>query len=437
MGETGLLSGWAARVGRRFAVLRLRDLRFVFGSTLVSGIGDGTVGVALAFAVLDLMGSATDLGIVMAARTITMIVLMLFGGVVADRMSRRTVMMAADLVRFGSQLAIGALLLAGGATVLEIVVSQVLVAAGESFFQPASSGMIQAAAGERTQEANALRTIAISGSGIIGPAIGGVLVASVGGAYALIADGVSYLLSALLLAQVRGATRAALDRDVEAPTFLNDLRAGFHEVVSRTWLWAMIVNMALGNLLMAAYPVLGPLICKQHYGGAPAYAALSVASAVGMLVGGSALLRFKPHYPMRFGVLAFLPVLVPGILLGLHAPIYIVGFFQFLGGAGMTIETALWWTAMQENVGPEMISRVSSYDWAGTLAVMPIGYALVGPLANVLGDSTAIIACSGGALVVTMMALLVRDIRMLESKPASGPGSRSPTTGGDGALEAT
>jgi MFS family permease len=374
------------------------------------------VGVALAFAVLNLTGSATDLGIVLAARTITMIVLMLFGGVVADRMSRRTVMMASDLVRFGGQLAIGALLLAGGATVLEIVVSQVLVAAGNSFFAPASSGMIQAAAGKHAQQANALRTIAISGSGIIGPAIGGALVATVGGSYALIADGVSYLVSAVLLAQVRGAGRAALDRDVEAPTFLNDLRTGFHEVSSRTWLWAMIVSMAIGNLLMAAFPVLGPLICKQHYGGAPAYAALSVISAVGMLVGGGMMLRFKPRYPLRFGTLAFLPALVPGVLLGLHAPIYVVGFFQLLSGAGMTIETALWWTAMQQNVRPEAISRVSSYDWAGTLAVMPIGYALVGPLAVALGASTAIVACSGAALVVTMMTLLVRDIRMLESK---------------------
>jgi MFS family permease len=409
-------SGWASRIGQRFAVLRPRDLRFVFGSTLVSGLGDGIVGVALAFTVLDLTHSVTDLGVVMAARTVTMIVLMLFGGVVADRMSRRTVMMASDLTRFVSQLAIGGLLLAGDATLLEIIASQVLVAAGNSFFQPASSGLIQATAGEHAQEANALRTVAISGSGIAGPAIGGALVATLGSSYALIADGVSYLLSAMLLAQVRGAARVVLDRDVQAPTFAADLRSGFHEFASRRWLWAMTVNMAIGNLLMAAFPVLAPLICKQHYGGAPAYAALSVTAAVGMLVGGTSLLRFKPRYVMRFGIIAFLPVLLPGILLGLHAPIYVVGFFQFLSGAGMTIETALWWTAMQENIPPDAMSRVSSYEWAGTLAVMPIGYALVGPLADALGVSTAIIACSAGALIVTVMALFVRDIRMLESK---------------------
>jgi MFS family permease len=422
MADTGLFSRWASRVGQRFAVLRLRDLRFVFGSMLVSSLGDGIVGVALAFAVLDLTGSATDLGIVMAARTITIVAVALIGGVVADRLSRRTVMMTADLVRFAGQVAIGVLLLIGQATVLEIVISQVLVAAGSSFFEPASTGMIQATAGEHMQEANALKTLSISSTGLIGPAIGGALVATLGSSYALMADGVTYLLSALLLAQVTRSTRVAAEPDTAVPTFLADLRDGFQEVASRTWLWAMIVSMALGNLLMAAWPVLAPLICKQHYGGAPAYAALSVTSALGMLVGGSTLLRFKPRYPLRFGTLAFLPALLPGILLGLHAPIYIVAFFQLFAGAGLTIETALWWTAMQENVRPEAISRVSSYDWAGTLAVMPVGYALVGPLANAVGASTAIIACSAGALLVTMMTLLVPDIRMLQSKRATGPG---------------
>lgn len=176
MSRADRVRGWASRTGDRLAVLRLRDLRFVFCSTLVSSLGDGIVGVALAFAVLDLTHSATDLGIVMAARAITIVAVALIGGVVADRLSRRTVMMAADLVRFAGQVAIGVLLLIGRATVLEIVVSQVLLAAGNSFFEPASMGMIQATAGEHMQEANALKTIATSSTGLIGPAIGGALV---------------------------------------------------------------------------------------------------------------------------------------------------------------------------------------------------------------------------------------------------------------------
>jgi MFS family permease len=419
MGGVGTIQGWASRTAERFAVLRLRDLRYVFGSTLASSLGDGIVGVALAFVVLDLTHSVTDLGIVMAARTITMVTGMLIGGVVADRLSRRTVMMTADLVRFGGQVAIGVLLLTGHATLFEIVVSQVLVAAGNCFFEPASMGMIQAAAGEHVQEANALKVISGSSTGLIGPAIGGALVATIGGAYALIGDGASYLLSALLLWQVSRSAHAAADRDAEAPTFLADLRGGFHEVASRTWLWATIVNMAIGNMLMASFLVLAPVICRQHYGGAPAYAGINIAWAAGMLIGGSVLLRFKPRFLLRSGIYAFVPAMVPGILLGLHASIYLVGFFQLLSGIGMTILNALWWTAMQENVSADAISRVSSYDWAGTLAVVPIGYALVGPLTDAIGISAAIIGCSAAAMIVTMAALLVRDIRNLEAKPAT------------------
>jgi hypothetical protein len=421
MSELRRVRRWASRSRDRLAVLRLRDLRYVFCSTLVSSLGDGIVGVALAFAVLDLTHSATDLGIVMAARTITIVAVGLIGGVVADRLSRRTVMMTADLVRFAGQVAIGVLLLAGQATVLEIVISQVLVAAGNSFFEPASMGMIQATAGEHMQEANALKTISISSTGLIGPAIGGALVATLGSSYALMADGATYLLSALLLAQVSRSAHAAAERDSEAPTFLADLRGGFHEVFSRTWLWAMIANMAIGNMLMAAYPVLAPLICKDHYGGAPAYAALNIVWAIGMLAGGAALLRFKPRYLLRAGVFVCIPATLPGIALGLQAPIYLVGFLQFFSGVGMTVLNALWWTAMQEHVPKEAISRVSSFDWVGTLAVAPIGYALVGPLAGSIGASTAIIACSTAALAVTASALLVRDIRILQSKPAARP----------------
>ncbi|HEX3802427.1 MAG TPA: MFS transporter [Solirubrobacteraceae bacterium] len=404
------------RATGRLAVLRLRDLRFVFGATLVSDLGDGVVSVALAFAVLDLTHSATDLGLVLAARTLAQVLVMLIGGVIADRMSRRTVMMAADAGRFGSQVAIGVLLLTGHATVAEIAVSQVLLGIGSSFFIPASSGLIRTVAGDHAQEANALRTIASSGAGLLGPALGGVLVVAVGPSWAMVLDGVSYLLSALLLSRV-GAILATLRRDVDAPSFLTDLRGGFREVTSRTWLWSLIVNMAVGNILFTTWPVLGPLICKQHYGGAPAYAALSVVWAAGMLVGGSLLLRFKPRHLLRVAMLASLPWTLPGIFLGLHFPIYVVGLFQFVSAAGITVEGALFWTTMQQNVPAESMSRVTSWDYAVTMSIMPFGYALVGPLVGLVGVSAALIGCSVAVVLVTSTCFLVREIRMLESVP--------------------
>jgi MFS family permease len=402
----------------RFEVLRLRDLRFVLAATVVSNLGNGIVSVALAFAVLDLTHSATDLGIVLAAGTIAQVLVMLIGGVVADRMSRRTVMMAADLGRFGSQVAIGVLLLSGHASVAEIAISQVLLGIGSSFFIPASSGLIGAVAGDHGQEANALRSMASAGAGLLGPALGGVLVVALGSSWAMILDGVSYLLSALLLSRM-GATLAALTRDVDAPSFLTDMRGGFREVRSRTWLWTLIVNMAIGNILFTAWPVLGPLICKQHYGGAAAYAALGVVTAAGTVVGGGILLRYRPRYLLRVAMLASLPWTVPGIFLGLHVPIYVVGFSQFIAAAGITVEGALFWTTMQQNIPAESMSRVTSWDYAATMSIMPLGYVLVGPLEGLLGASSALIGCSVAVILVTSTCFLLRDVRLLQSRPAT------------------
>ena len=399
---------------KRLGLLGLRDLRYVVTAALVSSLGDGMVTVALAFAILDLTHSATDLGLVLAARTLTTVLVMLVGGVVADRVSRRRVMILADLVRCAGQLAIGLALVLGSATLAEIVISQVLVAGANAFFEPAAMGLIQATAGEYKQEANALKVMATSGTGLLGPALGGLLVATVGGAWALVADGVTYAVSALLLARVPPTLIPADASDAEAGSFLADLRGGLHEVVSRRWVWATILTMSLANMLMSAWPVLAPVICRRHLGGAPAYAALSVAFVAGMLLGGSALLRIKPRFPLRAGFLFCIPGVLPMILLGVGAPLVLVILTQILSGVGATVLNALWWTALQEKVPAQAISRVSSYDWAGSLAVQPIGLLLVGPLAGAVGAQTALALCGVAATVITAAGLAVRDIRGLE-----------------------
>ncbi len=409
-----------ARAASRFAVLRVRDLRFVFGATVASNLGNGIVLVALAFAVLNLTGSATDLGIVLAAKAGAQVLVMLIGGVVADRTSRRSVMMAADFGRFVSQVAIGVLLLTGDASVFEIAISQLLLGVGNAFFIPASSGLIRTVAGEHAHEANALKTLAGSAAGLLGPALGGVLVVAIGPSWAMLIDGVSYLLSAALLSRV-GATLATLKRDADAQSFLTDLRGGFREVRSRTWLWSLIINMAIGNILFTAWPVLAPLICKQRYGGAAAYAALTVAGAAGMLAGATVVLRSNPRYLLRVAMLASMPWTLPGALLGLHLPIYVVVVCQFIAALGITVEGTLLWTTMQQNVPERAMSRVTSLEYAATMSVMPLGYVLIGPLQKSLGTSTTLIGCSLAVILVTSLCFIVRDVRMLESTPPTLP----------------
>jgi len=401
------------RLGGRFGVLRVRNLRFVFAATTVSEFGDGVVGVALAFAVLDLTGSATDLGIVFAVKTIAQVSALLVGGVVSDRVSRRAVMMGADITRCVSQLAIGALLVSKHASVAEIVASQAVLGAASGFFNPASAGLIPAVAEDHLQEANALQGMVAAASGMIGPALGAVIVVGVGAPWAMVVDGASYLGSALFLSRVSGSVIGAIARD-EGSTFFSDLRDGFHEVASRTWVWSLILAFAVINSAAGAFGVLGPLICKRHYGGAPAFALLGICFSAGVLLAGSLMLRFKPRHPLRAGVLMCVPLGFANVLLALHAPLYVVAPFSVIAGMGPIGFNTLWWTTLQQEVPPELISRVISYDFAGSFALQPIGYALAGPLAVAIGLSPALIAFGAVTGVLSAATLLVRDVRTLE-----------------------
>ena len=283
--------GWTGQL----RVLGQRDLRCVFGATLVSNLGDGIVVIALTWAVLDLTHSATQLGVVLAARLVAQVAVILFAGVIGDRISRRRVMMAADLVRLGGQAGIGVLLVTHHAELIELVISQGVLGAASAFFQPASSGLIPALAGEHKQEANAMQSIAGAASSIIGPALGALLVVAIGGAWGLVADSISYGLSALCLSQLGpGAGDSPAPRGARA-SMMSDLRDGFHEFISRSWVWTMVVTFALANALNVTWDVFAPLATRRWYDGAPAFALLSILWSGGTLLGGVVLLRFKPE----------------------------------------------------------------------------------------------------------------------------------------------
>ena len=416
--------GWLRRLG----VLRERDLRLVFSATAVSEIGDGVVTIAVTFAVLDLTHSATDIGIVMASRTIALLLSLLVGGVVADRVSRRRVMMTADLVRFASQAMVGVLVVSGNAAVWEIAASQAVIGAASGFFNPAASALLPAVAGESITEANALNGIVSSFGGIVGPAIGGALVVGVGAGSALLVDAGSYGASALLLFGVRAhaARVAALDAEARG-SFVGDLRGGFAEVRSRTWLWATMIAMATCNALAGAFFVLGPVIAKRELGGPGAWAALNVAFAIGLLIGGTSLLKIRPRRPLLVASFAFLTLFFPTLLIAIPAPLILIAAFQVMSGVGAMVGNTMWWTVLQQNIPTEVLSRVTSFEWFGTLALMPIGFALAGPVGAALGYSTTLYLSGGVSLLISVGLLAVRSVRTLETKlaPASAPSDSS------------
>lgn len=400
-------------------VLGLRDFRLVFGAALVSLLGDGMLPVAVSFAVLDLTGSATDLGVVLAAGSGGLVASLLIGGVVADRASRRAVMIGADLVRCLAQAATGVLLVTGHATVAELAVSQTFVGAATGFFNPASSGLIPLVAGDWLQQGNSLLGMASAVGHTAGLAISGVLVVAASPGIALLIDAGSYLVSALLLARVTRATGGGLP----VQRFVTDLLDGFAEFRARTWVWATIAVLSVANAVGVAFPVLGALTAKRHLGGAGAWALILVGQGIGALIGGTILLRLKPRRPLLIALLVGLVPALPEFLLAAPAPLALIVVAALVAGVGVTMFNTLWETTLQQHIPEAARSRVSSYDWFGALALQSVGYLLIGPFAAAVGTSTALYLCGAADVVLIAGLLAVRDVRSVSALAAGAPGA--------------
>jgi MFS family permease len=391
-------------------VLRERDFRLVFGAQVVSLIGDGIVPVALAFAILDLTGSATDLGIVLAARTVPLVACVIAGGVVADRVPRRAVMIASDLVRLVSQGVLGVLLVFGHAEIWQIAALEAVLGAASGFFNPAATGLVPAVVSAvRLQDANALRGVAMAAGQVVGPALAGVLVVTIGAGEALLLDAASYAISAALLARVR----LVETRRAATSSFVADLREGWGEVRSRTWVWGVIAAFSVVNMLTAAFVVLGPLVARRSLGGAGAWGAVLAARGLGQLAGGLASLGARPRRPLLVATLACALHALPTLLLAARSPLLAIAAASVVAGVGVMVFSTLWETTLQQYVPAHALSRVSAYDWFGSLTFQPLGLAIVGPIAAGVGVTTTLYAAGLLELLAVAALLLVRDVRTL------------------------
>lgn len=394
-----------------FDALRERQFRLLFTGQIVSLFGDALTGVALAFAVLDI-GSATDLGYVFAAKTVPLVGFLLVGGVFADRLPRRAVMLAADVVRFGAQGAVALLVLTHTAHIWQLVVLQAVSGTASAFFNPASTGLTPLTVSpERLQQANALRGLSMASTGIIGAAVSGALVASVGAGWALAIDAATFAVSAFFLAQLRLPPHVKL----AAQSFLGDLREGWREFASRTWVWVIVLAASFGNMMSSIFVVLGAVISKDSLGGAGAWATILAALGVGSLVGGVVSLRVHVRHPLFFGssLLGFLAL--PVALLALRAPVVVIAAGALLAGGSNMIFNALWETALQQHIPPAALSRVSAYDWFGSLAFQPLGLVIAGPAAVAVGASTTLWISAASILAMAFLAIATPSVRHLEA----------------------
>ena len=403
--------------------LQEREFRLFFTGQLVSLLGDAVTPFALAWAVLDLTGSGRDLGFVMAAKTAPLVLFLLVGGVFADRLPRRGVMLTADVVRMGVQAATAALLLSHTARIWELIVLQALAGTATAFFNPASTGLTpMTVSAERLQGANALRGMSMASTQLAGPALAGLLIVTVGAGYALAVDAASFGVSALYLARLRLPLHVSLPPQ----SFARDLLDGWREFTARTWVWLTVVSASLGNMMSSVWLVLAAAWIKNGHGGAGAWTAILVVSAIGALAAGATALRTKPRRPLLLASLVILPNAAPMILLALKLPWETLVVAALATGFGNMLFNTLWETTLQQHVPPASLSRVSAYDWFGSLLCQPLGLALAGVVAAGIGMSRTLWIAAAVELLAVAAMLAAPSVRRLErldeAQPAPGIG---------------
>jgi predicted MFS family arabinose efflux permease len=395
--------------------LRERPFRLLFFAQATSLFGDFLVPVALAFAVLDLTGSASDLGLVLAARTVPMVVFALVGGVWADRLPQKHLMIASHLAQFGTQGLLGLSLVAGRAGIWQIVALQIAGGTARAFAIPASRGIVpQTVSVAGLQQANALLWAAFAIMGILGPAIAGVLIGTVGTGAALLGDAASFGVAAALLTLIHLPETARPERK----SFLGDLAEGWREVASRRWLWGSIVTFSLFQLFVfSSITVLGPLVSKESLGGASAWAAIMTAFGIGSVLGNVAALHVRPQRPLvACFVLMF--ACVPSLfLLAVAAPLAVLVVSLGVYGVAVAFTNTIWETTVQRHVPRNVLSRVVAYDWVGSAALRPLGLALMGPFAALTSARAALVTAGLILLAINGAVLSIADVRNLVDPP--------------------
>lgn len=395
----------------RLGPLRSTSFRLLWLGRSTSAIGDALVPVALAFAVIeDLHAGAQALGIILAFSSAARIIFTLVGGVWADRLPRRAVMLTCDVIRSLVEATVFALLLTGVMSVWMFAVSGTIFGAASAFFSPASTGLVvETAPPEDLQQANALISMSQTAAGVIGPAASGILVATVGAAWVFAVDALTFAASAVFLTALRVGPRAARDHQ----RFIVDLHEGWREVTARTWLWVPYIAFAFSNLTNATFLVLGPIVFARDLGGAGQWGlAMSIAGAGG-LAGSAIAYRWRPHRPL---VAAFLVwstgTLPPLALLGPSNPV-VVGVAVGIFFAGVVIGGAVWNATIQERIPLNKISRVDSYDWLISLVFQPLGFALAGAVAANIGIRTTLLVAAAVSATAHLSVLALPGLRAI------------------------
>lgn len=395
-------------------LLKRPDFAKLFTAYLVSYFGTAMAPIALAFGVLELTGSTKDAAVVLAASTCAQIVVLLIGGTLADRSSRKMVLIASDSLAMVSQMVIATLFLTGNASLLLLSGFMLVTGSAYALHTPAATGFIpQIVDRNELQAANALLGAAKYGSVTLGAALAGILVATLGAGITLVIDAISFGLSAILIFTLR-------PRQQEFPekvTFLKDLSLGWKEFTSHKWLWTIVLQFSfVVAALEAVFALLGPAVAKTQLSGAIDWGVIAASFGFGTLIGGLLALKLNVVRPMLVGTFCvFFFSLLP-LALSVPLTLSLISAGAFVGGVAGQIFAVLWYTTLQKKVPLHLLSRVSAYDHLGSIGLAPVGIIIGGILFETIGARDTLLIAAATVILPTLCVLSVKEVRELSSR---------------------
>ncbi|GGQ46673.1 MFS transporter [Couchioplanes azureus] len=438
------------------APLRHAGFRRLLAGRTITALGNAIAPVALAFAVLDLTGSAGDLGLVLGSRMLAHVLVLLVAGALADRLPKSLLMVGSGLAAAVTQGAVAALVLTGTATVPLLIALSAVNGMVAAVALPASSAILpQLVPAEHRQQANGLNRLVFNGAYIVGAPVGGILVATTGPGWGIAVDALSFLLSAACFAFLRIGPRPGHQKpDVRScsPTpagaepnarqagpapvgggpagktgMVTDLREGWSEFRSRTWLWVVVAAFCLINAcLSGGINVLGPLVADQTVG-RQAWGFVLAAQTAGMVLGAVVAMRVRARRLLLIGVLCTGFEVLPLLTLGLAPRLGLLVAAAFV--AGFTIEqfVVAWETSVQEHVPADRLARVYSYDMVGSFVAIPVGQVAAGPVAEAVGVQATLVGAACLVALAVLGMLSSREVRGLRHRcPQGAPSAAEP-----------
>jgi MFS family permease len=409
-----------APVTRRLPVLAIRDFRLLLADRVLAPASFAFSLVGVSFAVLDAThGSTAKLSYVLAAQIAPSLVFLLLGGVIADRLAPQKVIIAGNLMMAAGEGTFGILVLTGHPALWQMLALESLTGIGMAIFYPASSALLpRLVPGELLQEASAVSRLAMNGAQMGGAVLAGFVVAAIGPGWALAVCGTGLLGTVPLML----ALRVTAHERTQQPGMLRELREGWSEFRSHTWLWVIVLQFAV--VLAAwygAFGVLGPVVARAHLGGAAAWGTITGAESLGLIAGGIISLRFSPRRPMLFVAGIGASIAISPLALAMLWPVPAICAASFVLGIAMEIMMVQWTVALARNIPPEKLARVSSYDAFGSVMAMPVGAVLAGPIAAWIGVSATQYGAAVLIVAASALALIPREIRKLRSDELGGP----------------